>query len=157
MSYSVSYTTRTPRMGEKEGVDYHFVDTATFRRGLSEGMWAESAKVHGCYYGTSRRFLEDELAAGRDVLLDLDVKGAGQIMAAYPSAVSIFIMPPSIDVLAERLRKRDTDSKEDIARRLNNAREEIECKDRYHHIIINDRLPETVSALTAYIKRYRSA
>jgi len=156
ISYSISYTTRKPRPGEREGVDYHFIDRAAFQKGLSEGMWAESAEVHGWYYGTSSRSIEDELAAGRDVLLDLDVKGASQLMAAYPSAVAIFIMPPSMDVLAERLRRRGTDSQEEIAKRLHNARREIECRDRYHHVIVNDRLPDAISELTEIIQGYRS-
>ena len=96
--YSVSSTTRQPRAGEVEGRDYFFVSEARFEQGIADGSWAEWARVHDNYYGTSARFLEDHLAAGRDVLLDIDVQGAKQILERYPEAVTVFIAAPSLDV-----------------------------------------------------------
>ena len=152
MSYSVSYTTRKPRQGEREGVDYHFVDREAFQQGLTDNLWAEWAEVHGCFYGTSAVFLETEMAAGRDILLDIDVQGAMQILEKYPAAVTIFVMPPSMAALKERLETRGTDSEAEIAKRLFNAQGEIAQRDRYHHIIVNDQLPETVVELIGIIQ-----
>ena len=99
MHYSVSYTTRKRRPGEKDGVDYHFIGKRDFRNGIKTGKWAEWAVVHGHYYGASADFLAKGLAEGRDILLDLDVQGTRQILARYPGSVAIFIMPPSLEVL----------------------------------------------------------
>ena len=147
VSYSVSYTTRKPRPGEKEGVDYHFIDQKAFQQGLADNLWAEWAKVHDCFYGTSAIFLENEIRAGHDILLDIDVQGAIQIFERYPACISIFIMPPSMAVLRERLEARGTDSETEIAKRLFNARAEIAQRHRYHHILVNDQLSETVAEL----------
>ena len=155
ISYSVSYTTRVPRPGEREGIDYQFIDRKTFQQRLADNLWAEWAEVHGHYYGTSAIFLENEMAADRDVLLDLDVQGAGQLSGKYPTAVTVFIMPPSLETLRERLVFRDTDSEGEIAKRLANAQGEIAQKGRYHHIVINDRLCEAVAALIGIVSAYR--
>jgi guanylate kinase len=154
--YSVSYTTRSLRGGEKNGVDYHFIHKDEFEKGITQGRWAEWAEVHDHYYGTCADFLDGELNAGRDILLDIDIQGAGQILQRYPDSVTIFIMPPSLETLKARLQSRGTDSPEVIAVRLKNAQNEIAQKDIYRHIIINDRLTDAVAELIAIFERYRS-
>jgi len=154
LAYSVSYTTRPPRRGERHGVDYFFISTEDFRKGIDAGAWAEWANVHGNYYGTSLRQIETNLAAGRDMLLDIDVQGACQIVEKFPLSITIFIMPPSLEVLAERIRARRTDSRAVIARRLANARREIAKKDCYRYCIVNDRLDAAKESLAAVIARH---
>ncbi len=143
--YSVSTTTRSPRKGEKEGVDYFFVTEKAFRQGIDEGKWAEWARVHGHYYGTSARFIEEHLGAGRDVLLDIDVQGARQIVRRFPDAVTIFIMAPSMEVLRQRLVQRGLDSHEVIEMRMDNARKEIAHRSAYKHTIVNEDLEKAIS------------
>jgi len=155
LSYSVSFTTRLPRSGETEGVDYHFVSTQQFEQGIADGAWAEWAKVHGNYYGTSARFIEAQLAAGRDVLMDIDVQGAAKIVAALPDSVTIFIMPPSLDSLQSRLNLRALDSQAAIATRLANARAEMAASSGYRHVIVNDRIEAAFKALGDLITGYR--
>ncbi len=155
MVYSISSTTRPPRGSEKDGVEYHFIDTPTFLKGIEENRWAEWAEVHGNYYGTSADMLDRELNRGRDVLLDIDVQGTFKILERYPEAVTIFIMPPTFDTLRERMEKRSADSPSVIERRLGNARFEIAQKDRYRHVIVNDDLQAAVSELNALIESYR--
>ncbi len=155
MVYSVSHTTRVPRGEEEEGIDYFFTTRENFLRGIEAGEWAEWAEVHGNYYGTSLNFLEKKLASGTDVLLDIDVQGTEKIVKHYPDAMTVFIMPPSFDSLRIRMEKRGTDSQEVIARRLENAKEEMEKKDRYRHIIVNDDLSEALAQLTALVKNCR--
>ena len=142
--YSVSSTTRQPRAGEVEGRDYFFVSEARFEQGIADGSWAEWARVHDNYYGTSARFLEDHLAAGRDVLLDIDVQGAKQILERYPEAVTVFIAAPSLDVLRQRLMTRGSDAPEVIELRLKNARDEMACQDMYRHVVVNDDLAAAI-------------
>lgn len=154
--YSVSYTTRSPRSGEQNGVDYHFIVKDEFEKGIASGRWAEWAEVHDHYYGTSADFLDGELSVGRDILLDIDIQGTRQILQRYPDGVTIFIMPPSLETLKSRLQSRDTDSPEVIAVRLKNAREEMAQKDLYRHIITNDRLTDAVAELIAIFEKYRS-
>lgn len=153
--YSVSYTTRSPRPGEVGGRDYEFIPLAEFEAGIGSGRWAEWAQVHGNYYGTSADILRRAVAAGRDILLDIDVQGARQICSRYPQSVTIFIMPPSLDILAKRLQARGSDGPEAIALRLRNAREEMAQKDAYDHVIVNDRLEAAVEELIAVIASYR--
>ncbi|MGD2016369.1 MAG: guanylate kinase [Desulfobacterales bacterium] len=153
--YSVSYTTRLQRGEEQNGVDYHFISKNEFEKGISQGRWAEWAEVHGHYYGTCADDLDGELNAGRDILLDIDIQGAGQILQRYPDSVTIFIMPPSLKTLEARLQSRGTDSPEVIAVRLKNAQDEIAQKGVYRHIIINDRLTDAVAELIAIFERYR--
>lgn len=157
VSYSVSFTTRAPRAGERNGHDYVFISPAEFEDGIREGRWAEWARVHGHCYGTSARVLELARAAGRDMLLDIDVQGAQQICRRFPECVTIFILPPSLAVLEQRLRARGTDPPEAIELRLLNARREMEQKDRYRHIIVNDDLDTAVAELIAILESYRSA
>jgi guanylate kinase len=153
--YSISHTTRRPRPGESDGVDYVFISESEFKDGIARGRWAEWAQVHGNYYGTSAEFLNRELAVGRDILLDIDVQGTCQIVQRYPQSITIFIMPPSLDVLRQRLEARGTDSPETIAVRLENAAKEIAQKNAYRHVIINDRLSQAIDELIALIESYR--
>lgn len=147
LRYSISYTTRAPRAGEKEGVDYFFIDGTAFEEGIADGRWVEWARVHGHYYGTSSAFIDRMLAQGNDLLLDIDVQGADQLVKKYPEAVTIFIMPPSMDILKQRLEKRGTDRSDVIAARLRNAREEMAARSRYRHIVVNERLERAVEDL----------
>lgn len=151
LRYSVSYTTRRPRGKEKSGVDYHFINQAAFRKGIIAGKWVEWAEVHGNYYGTSAEFIDRALGEGCDVLLDIDVQGMEQILKRYPDSVTIFIMPPSLAVLRQRLQDRGTDSAASISKRLDNAAAELRQRKRYRHIVVNDRLEEAVEKLTAII------
>lgn len=153
--YSISTTTRKPRKGEKDGCDYHFMDKEDFVRKLKDGSWAEWALVHDHYYGTSAVFLERTLNAGKDVLLDIDVQGTRQILERYPNAVTIFIMPPSLDVLRERLEKRGTDNRETIEKRIRNAREEMAQKNIYHYVIVNDDLETAIGRIIQIVGKYR--
>jgi guanylate kinase len=154
--YSVSYTTRKLRDGEQEGVDYHFIDKDDFENGIAAGKWAEWALVHGNYYGTSADFLDKGLSDGRDILLDIDVQGTGQILEQYANSVAIFILPPSLEALQQRLIARGTDSAESIAVRLRNAEKEMNQQDLYHHIIVNDQLSKAVAELISIIENYRT-
>ncbi|HIJ57693.1 MAG TPA: guanylate kinase [Deltaproteobacteria bacterium] len=152
--YSVSYTTRSPRTGEKAGRDYHFIDKSQFEAGIEADRWAEWAVVHGNYYGTSGEFIDHWLARGEDILLDIDVQGTVKILKRYPQAVTIFILPPSMDVLRQRLESRGTDSQADIERRLSEAKREMMEKSRYRHLVINDDLSSAIDELASIIKSY---
>jgi len=154
MRYSVSYTTRKLRDGEQEGVDYHFIGKNDFENGIAAGKWAEWALVHGNHYGTSADFLDKSLADGSDILLDIDVQGTRQILKRYANSVAIFILPPSLEVLQQRLKARGTDSAESIAVRLRNAEKEMNQQDLYHHVIVNDQLSKVVPELISIIENY---
>jgi guanylate kinase len=154
--YSISYTTRPPRKGEVNGVDYHFIPKDEFEKGITRHHWAEWAEVHGNYYGTSAAFLDKELCVGSDILLDIDVQGTRQILEHYPDGITIFIMPPSLEVLKQRLEIRGTDSPEVIAVRLDNAQKEMAQKHFYRHIVPNDRLPDATAQMTTIFESYRS-
>jgi guanylate kinase len=156
LRYSVSHTTRSPRGGEKNGVDYYFITETAFRKGINTDMWAEWAIVHGNYYGTSAEFIDRTLGEGCDVLLDIDVQGMEQILKRYPDSVTIFIMPPSLEVLQHRLQHRGTDSAASISERLDNAAAEIKRRQHYRYIVVNDRLEEAVEELTAIIAAGRT-
>jgi len=156
MLYSVSYTTRELRNGEQSGIDYHFIKKKNFKDKIEDGEWAEWAEVHGNYYGTSAELLDRELDSGRDIILDIDVQGTIRLLERYPESVTIFVMPPSIEELKRRLKLRDTDSIEVIARRLENAKMEMAKRDLYLHVIINDQLPDAIEQLIAVIENYRS-
>lgn len=151
--YSVSTTTRPPRQGEQEGRDYFFVSEAQFREGIAIGRWAEWARVHDHYYGTSAEFIATHLAAGRDVLLDIDVQGAEQILRRFPQAVTIFIMAPSMAVLRRRLTGRGLDSAAVIDKRLRNAETEIARRGMYRHLIVNDDLEVAIDRFVSVLKR----
>jgi guanylate kinase len=155
LTYSISYTSRRPRPGEKNGVDYHFITAKAFETGIRQQRWAEWAVVHGNYYGTAAADLEGHLANAKDVLLDIDVQGTIQILRIYPRSITIFIAPPSIGALKSRLEKRGTDSPATIARRLENAQKELDHKSRYQHIITNDQMTAAADELEALIGRIR--
>ena len=153
LSYSVSHTTRPPRKNEQDGVDYFFINREEFEQKILQGDWLEWASVHGNYYGTSKDFVQRCLEEGRNLLLDIDVQGAAQVMASDLKPVTIFILPPSLDILAQRLTNRKTDSKEVIARRLENAKTEMAQKKRYRYVVINDDLDVATEELLSVIKK----
>jgi len=153
--YSVSYTTRSPRNGEQDGVDYYFIQKKDFEKRIESGHWAEWAEVHGNYYGTSAEFLDKGLDSGHDMLLDIDVQGTIQILGRYPDSVTIFIMPPSLETLRKRLEMRRTESRATIERRLLNAENEMAQKGLYRHVIVNDQLSVSIEKLIAIIEKYR--
>ena len=152
---SVSHTTRAPRSGENDHIDYHFITRDEFERGIQSDRWAEWAVVHGNYYGTSAEYIERQLLAGRDILLDIVVQGTMQLLNRFDDSITIFIVPPSIDALRSRLTKRDTEDQAVIEQRLINARAEMAQKERYRHLIVNDRLEAATEALIALIESYR--
>lgn len=137
---SISHTTRQPRVGEVNGTHYHFVNQETFVRLVGEGAFLEHAQVFGNYYGTSIQAVRDMCAQGFDVILEIDVQGAAQVRQALPDAVSIFILPPTLDELEQRLRERQTDSDDVIQIRLNEARQEIEQAYLFDYVVINQDL-----------------
>ena len=156
MRYSVSFTTRPPRPGEANGRDYVFVTELEFEAGIRSGRWAEWARVHGNYYGTSADVLAQSLSSGCDILLDIDVQGARQICARFPESVTIFIMPPSLEVLRQRLVSRGTDRPEVIALRIENAGREMAQRDDYRHVVVNDDLETAITELIHIIDSYRN-
>ena len=155
LAYSVSYTTRAPRPGEIEGVDFVFVTHGQFRALQERGEFAEWATVHGNLYGTRASVLEAARREGRDVLLDIDTQGAAQLRARYPEAVLVFIVTPSMDELGQRLRERRSDAESEIARRLARAREEIKLWRSYDYLVVNRDLKEAAEHLTAIITAER--
>lgn len=153
LSYSVSHTTRPPRPGEIHGKDYFFVSREVFRQMIDAQAWLEWAQVHANFYGTSRAFVQEQLAAGRNLLLDIDVQGARQIMDSGLDSVTVFILPPSLDVLRDRLESRGTDSPETIALRLENAKREIALKYLYQYVVVNDDLNIAADQLCAIFEK----
>ena len=151
---SVSSTTRAPRAGEVDGESYRFVSEKEFER-LKKGELIEWAEVHGHSYGTPKAFVDGHLEAGRDVVLNIDVQGGRSVRKAFPNAVLIFILPPSMAVLNERIRGRGTDDPGTIRVRLDNARGEVGFAKDYDYVVINDNLEETVDALHAIIEGER--
>lgn len=151
LRFSISYTTRKKRRTEVDGVDYLFVDLQTFEEKREEGELLEYAQVFDNFYATSRSQVEENLAAGRDVLLEIDWQGARQVREAMPECVTIFILPPSLPELERRLRDRRTDSAEVISRRLRDALSDMSHWDEFDHIIINDDLQQAVSELEAVL------
>ncbi len=149
--YSISSTTRAPRPGEQDGRDYFFVTEAQFRDGIEEGKWAEWAKVHGNYYGTSADFIQRHLDAGRDLLMDIDVQGARQILQRYPMACTIFIMAPSLAELRRRLVARGQDDAATIDKRMKNAEAEIAQRGMYRHVVVNDDLTAATDRFLAIL------
>ncbi len=151
LAYSVSVTTRPPRPGEVDGVDYIFVTPSEFQRRLQEGKFLEWAQVYENYYGTPKEPVEKWLEEGRDVLLELDVQGALQVRKLYPEALLIFIAPPSIEELRARIAKRGTDTKEVIKKRLSCAKEEIKAAANYDYIVVNEHQEEALKKLVEII------
>lgn len=156
LARSVSFTTRSPRPGETDGRDYHFIDENTFRAGIDSGRWVEWARVHGNYYGTAADTIASHLSAGVDMVLNIDVQGADQILARFPDSVRIFIMPPSMSELRQRLEKRGGDDPAAIDMRIAAAEKEMARRDDYHHVLINDDLDRAVDELVALVSRYRT-
>ena len=149
---SVSYTTRDARPGEVDGRDYHFVTPPEFERMLEAGEFLESAVIYGNRYGTSQKWIERERAEGRDVLLEIDWQGAQQVRRLMRQVASIFILPPSPEVLESRLRGRGQESEEDLARRLAAAREEIAHVGEYDYVIINDDFNRAAQDLRSIVR-----
>jgi len=147
LSYSVSHTTREPREGEVHGKDYFFTDKAQFQALIDTGQMLEWARVHDNFYGTSRPFVESCLEKGKSILLDIDVQGGRQIMDTDLQPVSVFIMPPSLEELEQRLRGRGTDSPEVIRKRLDNSKDEMAQRLFYDHVVVNDNLETAVEEL----------
>ena len=152
IEFSVSYTTRDPRLGETDGVDYHFVSDEYFSRMVEEGAFLEWADVHNHRYGTAYEATESQLAAGKDVFFDIDVEGGRQIAERLPDALLVLVLPPSMEDLEQRLRGRRSDSEEQIERRLAAAREEVRKAERFYpHTIVNADLGEAVAGLSKLI------
>jgi guanylate kinase len=155
LAYSVSYTTRSPRPGEVNGVDFHFVSKHAFREMIDRSEFAEWAEVHGNLYGTSTHALEQALAAGQDILLDIDTQGAYQLRSRYAEAVLVFVVAPSLEELEQRLRERKSEAPQEIARRMARARDEIASWRQYDYLIVNQDLKESVEQLAAIVRAER--
>ncbi len=156
LGYSVSWTTRQPRPGEVEGVNYHFASAEEFGRMRAEGEFLEWAVVHGNLYGTARRAVEREIAAGRDIVLEIDVQGAAAVRQTLQNAVSIFILPPSFETLRERLLDRRTEMLDTVALRLRNARYEMECSRDFDYLVLNDKVERAAAQLSAIVYAERA-
>ncbi|HKH18870.1 MAG TPA: guanylate kinase [Solirubrobacteraceae bacterium] len=154
LDLAVSATTRRPRPGETHGVDYHFLSDAEFERRVHAGEFVEHARYSGRRYGTLRSELEQRLAGGHPVVLEIEVQGARQIREAMPEAVQIFIAPPSEDALRVRLVGRGTDDAEEVAARLETAREELRSQGEFGHVVINDRLEDASDALEQCVRAH---
>ena len=151
VGYSVSCTTRSPRAGERDGVDYHFLGRDEFLRRQAAGDFAESAEVHGNLYGTLRSEIDRVLGTGRHVVMDIDVQGARQMRQAFPSSVTVFVLPPSGEVLLERLRARKTESPEQLVARLHSALQELRAIEEYEYVMVNDDLEQAVQRVSAIL------
>lgn len=155
LTLSISYTTRPPRRDEKNGHDYFFVDHATFKDMQARGEFLESAEVHGNLYGTSRKWIEETMAAEQDVLLEIDCQGAQQVRTLYPQAASIFILPPSMEALKQRLEQRGQDENKVIERRLAAARSEISHVNRFDYVVVNHELEAAARDVASIIQAER--
>ena len=149
--FSVSITTRQPRMGETDGVNYHFVDRATFERMIANEELLEYAEYVHNYYGTSLKVIREKLDAGIDVLLDIEVQGAAKVRAKCPDAVFIFIVPPSFEELSRRLHRRATDQEEVIQGRLRKAKEEYQEIPNYDYLVVNDKVSDAAAEIIAIL------
>jgi guanylate kinase len=155
LKFSVSYTTRAPRGHERSGESYHFVSRAEFEQRQARDEFLEHAEVFGNYYGTHRSTLNQALAEGRDLVLDIDVQGAGQLKSKLPEAVTIFVLPPSRQILEQRLRARSEDADAVIERRLRDAAREIRNYCLYDYVVINNDLNESAQILAAIVRAER--
>jgi guanylate kinase len=156
LRFSISYTTRGPRAGEREGVNYFFVGKGVFQEMRERGEFLESAEVHGNLYATCRTQIEALLDQGLDVILDIDVQGAAQIRSRIADSITVFVLPPSRDVLERRLRLRNVNDAEDLERRLRNASYEVKMWDSFDYVIVNDDLDRAYGQLEAIIIAERS-
>jgi guanylate kinase len=154
-TYSVSFTTRPPRKNEIEGVDYYFVSREEFKEMIEKGEFVEWAEVHGQLYGTSAKLLNRVIEGGKEVVLDVDVKGGVQIKKSYPNAVLTFLLPPSWEELGKRLKSRETEEEEKIKRRIERAKKEVEYAPYYDYLVINDDVNKALEDLLAIIKAER--
>jgi len=152
---SISFTTRQPRPGEQDGREYHFVDTATFRAMIERQEFLEWAEVHGNFYGTSKKWIAEQLAVDADVLLEIDWQGAQQVRQQFPDAIGVFILPPSMEELERRLTGRGTDAADVIARRLAAAQAEMHHVGEFDYVIINNQLEEALLDLRAVVRASR--
>ncbi|MCH6570254.1 MAG: guanylate kinase [Acidobacteria bacterium] len=152
LKFSVSHTTRKPRSGERDQVEYFFVSEKEFEEMIGQGNFLEHARVYGNYYGTSRAFVDEQLSVGYDVLLDLDVQGAAQVKKSYPEAILVFVFPPSLEVLKTRLKNRGLDDPSIIGKRLRIAKKEIQCYTNYQYVIINRKIEESLVELKSIIQ-----
>lgn len=152
---SISSTTRAPRVGEQHGREYNFIDMATFKAMIERQEFLEWAEVHGNFYGTSKKWITEQLAAGSDVLLEIDWQGAQQVRACFPEAIGVFILPPSMEVLTERLTGRGTDSADVISRRLAAAQAEMRHVGEFDYVIINDQLAQALDDLRTVVRASR--
>jgi guanylate kinase len=155
LTVAVSYTTRASRPGEIDGVHYHFVDAAVFGAMVADDAFLEYAEVFGNRYGTAEASVRSELEAGRDLVLEIDWQGARQVRARFPAAVSIFILPPSVEVLEERLRGRGQDDARVIASRMAAARAEMSHHWEYAYLVVNDRFDEALASLACIVRAER--
>jgi guanylate kinase len=151
VGYSVSCTTREPRKGEVDGVDYFFLTGDEFELAAKRGDFAEWAEVHGQRYGTLKREVERVLSSGKHVIMDIDVQGARQLADAFPASVLIFLVPPSAEILVERLRGRRSEGPEGLVRRLKTAVEELKAVSMYHYMVTNDRLDVAIARVSSII------
>jgi guanylate kinase len=152
LEVSISHTTRAKRPGEKDGVDYHFIDKTTFKKLVAQEAFLEHAKVFNNYYGTSRQWVEAKLAAGTDVILEIDWQGAKQMRQLLPETIGIFILPPSWQILETRLRERAQDNESVIVNRMAQACSEISHYDEYDYLIVNDNFAKALTDLTAILQ-----
>jgi guanylate kinase len=155
LEFSISHTTRKPRAGETDGVEYYFVGEPEFKKMVDEDAFLEWAPVYGNYYGTSRTFVGLRRASGCDVLLDIDVQGARKVQLQEPAATMIFVLPPSYQVLEKRLQKRGSDNSRVIESRLEFAREEINCHKEYDYLVLNDDMDLAIDELKSVIASVR--
>ncbi|MBW7863854.1 MAG: guanylate kinase [Candidatus Hydrogenedens sp.] len=156
LASTVSVTTRPPRQGERDGVDYHFWDRAGFERRVAEGCFLEWAEVHGNLYGTLKSELDRCLDNGGDVILELDVQGMRSLKRLHPGAVSIFLAPPSLEELERRLRGRGTNDEADIALRLRNARLEMAAMGEFDHVVVNDTIDRAAAEMIKILAARRN-
>lgn len=152
LGYSISMTTRKPRKGEEEGVSYFFRTNEQFKKLIDKDAFLEYAKVYDHYYGTPKKFVFDQIAAGKSVLLEIDIQGAMQVKKQYPEGVFIYIVPPSLKVLSERIHHRGTDSEEVIQKRLSQITKELSMAHQYDYIVVNDILQDAVNKVSAILQ-----
>lgn len=154
--YSISCTTRTARPGERDDVDYRFISDDEFQKRIADDEFLEWAQVHGHCYGTLTADVESALDKGKDIILEIDVQGAAQVKKKLPDAVTVFILPPSVEVLEQRLRGRNTESEQSLQLRLRDARMELECRTDFDYLVVNDDLDRAAAELESVIRRLRS-
>lgn len=151
IAYSISATTRSPREGEQDGVHYYFKTKSVFERMIAEGALLEWAQVYGNYYGTPLQPIRDKLAAGQDILLEIDTQGALKVQERFPGGVFIFLLPPSIQELERRIRGRGTEDEKSLSCRLKAAQKEIGVAQRYHYVVVNDEVDTAVAKIAAIL------